>query len=326
MPKRERVNGLRIGVDVGGTKCLAVALDDHDRVTASMRLPTPAGAVALIDVIVEAIDAVVPASGSDGTVATLYGSVGIGVPGLVTRTGTLLAAPNLVAVEHFEVARLLRDRLGTEVLVDNDATCALLGEARVGAAVGQRDVLMVALGTGIGGGILADGRVVRGANGFAGEFGHMVIDPDGPQCPCGRRGCWERFASGSALAAQARAAARAGRLHAVVELAGGDIDSIRGEHVQSAAQGGDAGALAVIEEFARWVALGLVNLTNAFDPAMIVLGGGLAVGAEVYLEPIRRCFADLLYSPDLRPHPVLRFAALGEHAGAIGAALLGETR
>jgi predicted NBD/HSP70 family sugar kinase len=128
------------------------------------------------------------------------------------------------------------------------------------------------------------------------------------------------------LAQLARTAAVGGRLRRVVEVAGGDVSLVRGEHVQAAAEEGDGGALAVIDEFARWVALGLVNLTNAFDPGTFVLGGGLAEGSHLYLDPIQRWFGELLYAPDRRPHPGLSFAALGEHAGAIGAALLPTTR
>ena len=185
---------------------------------------------------------------------------------------------------------------------------------------------MVTLGTGIGGGIVAAGRLVVGANGFTGELGHMVVDPNGPPCPCGRRGCWERFASGSGLAQLARTAAVGGRLRRVVEVAGGDPVLVRGEHVQAAAREGDLGALDVIDEFARWVALGLVNLTNALDPAAFVLGGGLAEGAELYLAPIERWFRALLYAHELRPHPALAFAELGERAGAIGAAMFAASR
>ena len=125
----------------------------------------------------------------------------------------------------------------------------------------------------------------------------MVVDPNGPPCPCGRRGCWERYASGSGLAQLARTAAVGGRLRRVLQVAGGDVELLRGEHVQAAAEEGDAEALAVIDEFARWVALGLVNLTNAFDPAVFVLGGGLAEGAHLYLAPIQHWFGELLYAP-----------------------------
>jgi len=210
------------------------------------------------------------------------------------------------------------------VLVDNDATCATLAEWQLGAATGVDDMLLVTLGTGIGGGLVAAGTLLHGTNGFAGEFGHMVVHPDGPRCPCGRRGCWERYASGSGLAMLAREAATGRRLRSVVTRAGGDPQNVRGEHVYQAARDGDAEALAVIDDFSRWVAVGLSNLANAFDPEMFVLGGGLAAGAELYLDPITRWFGELLYQPDLRPPPRIEFARFGPRAGAVGAALLAD--
>ena len=245
-------------------------------------------------------------------------AVGVGVPGLITLAGVLRSSPNIPTVTELDVAGRLGERLGRTVAVSNDATCAALAEWRAGAGRGVDDMVMVTLGTGIGGGIVAAGRLVVGANGFTGELGHMVVDPDGPPCVCGRRGCWERYASGSGLAQLARAAAVGGRLRRVVEVAGGEAALVRGEHVQAAAREGDPGAVAVVDEFARWVALGLVNLTNALDPAAFVLGGGLAEGADLYLAPIQHWFTELLYSPELRPHPDLRSPSSGE-AGALGA-------
>lgn len=299
------------GIDVGGTKCLGVVLDQSGRVVEEHRLPTPKGPQNIIDTLAELAGILGP-----------YDTLGIGVPGLVTRNGVLRAAPNLVDIRDFAVGPLLADRLGHQVWVDNDATCALGSEWRVGAARGAADVVMVTLGTGIGGGIVAGNQLQRGAHGFTGEIGHIVVDPDGPPCPCGRRGCWERYASGSGLARLAREAAVGKRLRRVVELAGGDPDQVRGEHVQEAAIAGDPDAHAVIEDFGRWVAIGLVNLTNILDPSLFVLGGGLAKSPALYLGPIARWFTELLYAPDLRPHPRLVFAELGERAGAIGAALL----
>jgi glucokinase len=309
------VAGLRIGIDVGGTKALAVAVDESGEVVAQERRDTPRG----VDSIEPLIDTLVE-------LATCFGpsaSLGIGVPGLVDRGGVLRAAPNLDGVADLDIHGRVSARLeGVDVRVDNDATCALVAEWQVGAAVGVDDVVLVTLGTGIGGGVVAGGRLQRGRNGFAGEFGHMVVDPDGPRCPCGRRGCWERYASGSGLGMLAREAAVARRLTAVVAHAGGDPQNVRGEHVQAAAMDGDADALAVIDDFGRWVALGLSNLTNALDPEMIVLGGGLAVGAELYLDPITRWFEQLLYQPELRSIPTVTFARCGHLSGAIGAALL----
>ncbi len=305
---------VRVGIDVGGTKALGVALGADGAVVAEEIRPTPRG----VDSLEPLVDTLVELNTALGA----GGSLGIGVPGLVTRSGVLRAAPNLDGVADLDVAGLVGERLGHPVVVDNDATCATVAEWKLGAAVGTSDVVLVTLGTGIGGGLVANGALQRGMNGFAGEFGHMVVDPNGPRCPCGRSGCWERYASGSGLAMLAREAATGRRLGAVVDEAGGDPQSVRGEHVVNAARSGDDGAIAVIDDFGRWVALGLSNLTNAFDPEMFVLGGGLAAGADLFVEPITRWYAELLYQPHLRPLPRIEFARLGPLAGAIGAALL----
>lgn len=307
--------GRRLGIDVGGTKCLGVILDESGAVVDEQRRPTPKGPDAIIDTLAELATELKP-----------WATIGIGVPGLVTRTGVVRASPNLVDISDFQVGNLLSARLETTVHIDNDATCAAAAEWKTGAARGRDDFIMVTLGTGIGGGVVAGGALIRGTNGFAGEIGHMVVDPDGPPCPCGRRGCWERYASGSGLGRLARDAAIGGRVQRVVALAGGDADRVRGEDVQAAAREGDAEALEVIDLFGHWVALGLANLTNALDPAAFVLGGGLAASADLYIGPIHRWFTQLLYSPHLRPHPELVFGQLGEHAGAVGAALLAEVQ
>ena len=305
----------RAGIDVGGTKCLGVVLDEAGDVCAEDRRPSPNDGDALIDTLVELVGALGP-----------YDTLGVGAPGLITIAGVLKASPNLPAITELDIAGRLGERLGHPIAVSNDGTCSVLAEWRRGVGQGVDDLVMVTLGTGIGGGIVAAGHLVVGANGFTGEFGHMVVQPHGLPCPCGRHGCWERYASGSGLAQLARAAAVGGRLRRVVEVAGGDPAAVRGEHVQAAAREGDEGALAVVNEFARWVGLGLVNLTNALDPAKFVLGGGLAEGADLYYEPIRGWFEELLYSPRLRPHPDLAFAELGERAGAIGAAIFAAER
>ena len=306
--------GISIGIDVGGTKALGVAIDQHGHVVATDRRPTPRGEGSLpklIDTLAELATSFGP-----------YDALGVGVPGLVTREGVLRAAPNLDGVADFDVAGLLGDRLGHQVYVDNDATCAAVSEWLFGAGKGATDMVLVTLGTGIGGGLVAGGKLQRGKHGFTGEYGHMVVNPEGPPCPCGRRGCWERYASGSGLARLAREAAVGRRVSRVLQIAGGDPEAVRGEMVQQAAREGDADALAVIDEFGRWVALGLVNLTNVLDPEMFVLGGGLAAGSDLYLDPIKKWFRELIYQPELRPMPHVAFAHWNEQAGAVGAALL----
>jgi glucokinase len=299
------------GIDIGGTKALGVVIDGEGRLLGEARRPTPRGESAIVDTLLAVADDL-------GHVDTL----GIGAAGLVTSDGRVRAAPNLPGIHEFRLAEALGERLGRTIPVDNDATCALLAEWKLGAARGASEVVLVTLGTGIGGALVTGGMLQRGANGFAGEPGHMVVDPNGPPCVCGRRGCWERYASGSGLGRLAREAAIAGLLADVVVLAGGDAEVVRSEHLIHAASEGDAGAIAVLDAFAWWVALGLVNLANVLDPALIVVGGGLIEAAELLMEPVERHFVDLLYAPDARPHPVIVAATLGERAGATGAALL----
>ena len=217
----------------------------------------------------------------------------------------------------------VRHKIGQSVAVVNDATGAALAEWTHGAGSGVSDMIMITMGTGIGGGVIADGRLLLGSRGYLGEFGHMMIDPDGPSCPCGQRGCWERYASGSAIALEAKRRAVQGGLDAVVAACGA-IDEITAEQVVAAAADGDEGAIGVLEHFAFWMAVGLANLTNAFDPARFVLGGGVSRASAVIEEPLRRHWAAQLYASDLRSVPEIRFASLGEHAGAIGAALYAQ--
>lgn len=311
---------LTVGVDVGGTKVLGLCLDTGDPTGAPLggaRRPTPRGRDALLDTIAAVVEDTIDDAGAPSVDA-----IGVGLAGLVDRRGVLLTGPNLPGVIDVDVAEPLTASLGCPVVVDNDANCAAWGEYRRGAGRGVDDAVLVTLGTGIGAGLIAGGKLVRGAHGLAGEPGHMIVNPTGPRCPCGRRGCWERYASGSGLAFLAREAADAGRADQVVALAGGDREAVRGEHLTTAARDGDVGALAVMDEFAWWVALGLTNLANILDPELLIIGGGMVEEADLFLEPARRAYASLVLGGDLRPEVPLVAAQLGERAGAVGAALL----
>ena len=291
-------------------------LDASGSVVADQREPTPRDGPRLLDVLVALAQDLIAQAGE-------VAGVGIGAPGLVDGLGTLQFAPNLPGVVGLAIGAAVADRLrAVPVVVDNDATCAGWAEALMGSAHGCRYVLMATLGTGIGGGLVVDGRVVRGAYGFAGEIGHTIVDPAGPLCPCGQRGCWERYASGSGLGWMGREAAEAGLAPGLVDRAGGDPENVRGEHVTAAARAGDAAAQEVMDRFGWWVALGLANLANILDPECIVVGGGLIEAGEVLLAPTRRAFDRLLEGARHRPAIPIVAAALGERAGAIGAALL----
>jgi glucokinase len=314
------------GFDVGGTKLLALAFDPEDpgRWRLERRIPTPAGAEAIVDAIARCTrDLADEVERHHG--ATLLHAVGLGIAGLVDRAGVLRMGPNLPGIVDAPIAEMLAAALDVPVDVENDATAATWAEHRVGAGIGVDELMVVTLGTGIGGGIVTGGKLALGVHGFAGEIGHMVVDRDGRPCPCGKRGCWERYASGSGLGRLARDAAEAGRLQRVVAEVG-DADLVRGEHVTRAAKSGDPEAAAVYREFASWVGLGLANLTNLLDPELFVIAGGLVAAGETLLGPVERAYEDALYAPDRRPPARVVPALLGEEAGAIGAGLLAAER
>ncbi|MGH9247538.1 MAG: ROK family protein [Acidimicrobiales bacterium] len=293
---------LTAGVDVGGTKILGVAVDARraEVVGEPVRLPTPKGsAVLLLDAIEQAVREV--ESALSPSVAGVD-AVGVGLPGLVDRSGTLRMGPHVPGIVNEPFAEPLVRRLGRPVTVDNDATCAVWAESSIGAARGASDVVMVTLGTGIGTGIVAGGRLQRGGHGFAGEAGHMVVDPDGHECACGRRGCWEQYASGNGLSRLAR-----GR---------------RAEEVVAAARAGERDAVEALRRFAWWFALGLANLVALLDPQVVVVGGGVIEAGDVLFDPLRSAYRELVMAGDVRPEVAIVPAALGERANAIGAALL----
>lgn len=317
---------LTCGLDLGGTKILGVVLDvdASDGPLLEAKVPTPEGTSGVGSALVEVAQGLCTRARDE--LGADVGAVGLGAPGLVDRTGTLRYGPNLPGVIDFDFANVLGDGLAVPVTVDNDATCAAWGEHERGVAQGQNHTVMVTLGTGIGAGVVVKGEVLRGAHGFAGEPGHMVVNPTGPPCPCGRRGCWERYASGSGLGLLAREAAHARRGERMIDLAGGDAENVRGEHVTAAARDGDAEALDVLAKFGWWVALGLANLVNILDSEMVVIGGGLAEAGELVLAPTRTAFKELVLAVDHRPEVAIVGARLGQHAGAIGAALLAAAR
>ena len=321
--------GVTYGIDIGGTKVLGVALDRSDAIVAEARVATPKGTrnivgshvAAAVAEVVAGLDRALAATAPTPVVCRRV-PVGVGAPGMVDHEGRLRFAPNLPQAQGVDWNELMGDQLpGRTLLIENDANFAVLAEQRLGAARGHDDVVMVTLGTGIGGGLMIDGRVQVGSAGFAGEIGHMVVDPNGPPCPCGRRGCWERFASGAGLGVLAREAALAGRLGEVVRLAGGDPESVRGEDISAAAASGDPAAQQVIREVGWWIGFGLANLAAVLDPGCFVLGGGVIQAGDLLIESARTTFAELVEGGDRRPGILIAAAAFGERAGAVGGAL-----
>ncbi len=290
---------------------LGVALDGDGGVLAEHRIASPQGLTGVaraIDAVFDELDARVPGAGA----------VGVGIAGLVDFDGRMRYGPNLPDVIALPIRERMEATTGAPVHVDNDANAAGFGEARYGAARGSSHVLLVTLGTGIGGAIIAGGDVYRGANGFAAEVGHFTVDRSGPMCACGERGHWEAIASGTALARMGAEAVTEGKGAGIAFAAAGA--SVTGHHVADAARAGDHDAAEVLRAFADNVALGLAGLANIVDPELIVIAGGLVELGALLFDPLRAAFAAHLEGLDYRPAIRVVPAALGERAGAVGAA------
>jgi glucokinase len=304
-----------IGMDIGGTNVRGAIVAEDGTVVREEHRNTPHGWDALSESILDVV-ADLRAGPPDIT------AIGVGIAALVDFDGRIHFAPNIPGLVNLPLRATLADATGLPVVVDNDANAAAWGEVSHGAAVGVRDCLLVTLGTGIGGGIIANGGLYRGGHGFAAEVGHFTVDPDGPLCACGERGHWEAIASGTALGRMAREAAVVGDAPSIVQAAGGDVAAITGYHVTETVIAGNADAVRLLEHYAENVALGLAGLANILDPTRIVVSGGLVGLGDLLLEPVRRSFVGRIEGADLRPAPDIVAGALGDRAGMIGAAAL----
>lgn len=310
-----------IGIDLGGTKLLGAAVDraTHQILT-TCRFETPRGGQAIIDAIAGAVDRL--AVEVDASPA----AIGIGIAGLVDTDEVLRFGPNIPGVIDLDLVTALGSRFMVPIRVDNDSTCGALAELMVGSAQGVDTAIVAALGTGIGGGLIIDGRMWRGAHGMAAEFGHMLVNPDGPLCGCGQRGCWEQMASGNALGRLARSAAAEGRAESLLDLAGrstgAGFDHVTSFHLIEAAAAGAADALGLLDEFSRWVAVGLASLVEICDPELVIIGGGLSEVGRLLLDPVEAQLNALVMGSGHRPVVPVVAASAGEAAAALGAALL----
>ena len=306
-----------IGVDLGGTKLLAGVVDDELRVHHRAFRPAPTSGVleALEDIVRELVGA------ADGPVA----GVGIGIPSLMDQHRGVARWTNHLDLEGVAVGDLLADRLDLPVTVDNDANVAMLAEHRAGAAKGAVHAVMLTVGTGIGGAIVAGGRLLRGARGAAGELGHIVVDLDGPVCPgnCPGRGCLEAVASGTALAVEGEHVAQSDRSSELRKVAD-DGRPITGALVTELAHDGDTGARSAVEAVGRKLGLGLVSIANALDPEVIVIGGGVIAAGDLLLGPAREVFAARALPP-IAESVRIEAARFGAESGMLGAALLART-
>ncbi len=310
------VSSLSIGVDVGGTKVLGGVVDPDGKILLRSRRDTPReGGRALTATIAEVIKELLV----DHTV----GSVGISAAGFVSSDRkTMLATPNISGWNGVDLQAEISALVGLNVVIENDANSAAWGEARHGAGRGENHLMMLTVGTGIGGGVVVDGELYRGAFGIAAEFGHVRVVPEGHLCGCGARGCFEQYASGNALLRHARESISAtpDLAHNLLSRGDGTVVGLTGKHITDAARDGDAVALAAFNTTAQWLGAGIASLAMILDPACVVIGGGVIDAGEILLAPTRVALERYLPFVGKHPTPRIIAAELGNEAGLVGVA------
>ena len=313
---------LAIGIDIGGTKVAGGIVDESGAILERVRFDTPHRSTSprvVEDTIVGAVEELLTRSDPIDIVA-----VGIGAAGFVAEDrATVVFAPHL-SWRNEPLRDALAQRIALPITVDNDANAAAWAEACFGAARGESHVVVITLGTGIGGALIIDGQVQRGRHGIAGEFGHMQVVPGGVRCECGNRGCWEQYASGNALVREARAMIEAGSpvVADLLTRLGGDANGLTGPFITEAARDGDPTARELLADIGEWLGIGMANLAAAFDPGLFVVGGGVSAADEMLIGPARDAFRRQLTGRGYRPEAGIVRAVLGSDAGLIGAAEL----
>ena len=331
----------RVGVDLGGTNIVAGVINEEMKIIGRGKLKTncPRAAEAILEDVAKAVEAAVIDAGI--TMNDVV-SVGIGTPGSVNKKNGVIEYANNLAFDNVPARDILESRLKKTIYLDNDANCAALGEAKAGAGKGVNSFVAITLGTGVGSGIVIDGKLVTGVNDAAGEMGHMVIVSDGGKvniregngltygrivyhgepCPCGRRGCWESYSSATALIRQTKDAMRHDPYTAMWDLVGNNISRVNGRTSFDAMRAGDETAKKVVNQYIFYLATGITNVVNALQPDMICIGGGIGHEKENLLVPLRKMVERERYSIHAKVQTQIISAELGNDAGLIGAALL----
>ncbi|WP_017591097.1 ROK family glucokinase [Nocardiopsis potens] len=309
---------LTIGVDIGGTKIAAGVVDPEGRVLRQAKRPTPRGdGERLAEAVAELVDELRKEGGGEE-----IAGIGVGTAGFVDEHRSRIVLAGNLGLAGDPVRERIARRVDLPVVVENDANAAAWAEVRFGAGRGCRDAVVVTLGTGVGGAVIMDGELRRGRFGAAGEIGHYRMVPFGRRCACGNQGCWEQYASGSALVAEARdlAAVDPDRAAGLLEAAGGDPARIEGPEITRAAREGDQGAIDCFAAVGAWVGAGLADLAAILDPECFVIGGGVSEAGELLLAPVREAYARGVTGRATRRLAEIRAAELGSAAGIIGAA------
>ncbi|WP_342667832.1 ROK family glucokinase [Luteipulveratus mongoliensis] len=306
-----------IGLDVGGTKIAGALVDASGAVTRRMTVPSPAtDPEAIVAALAALVEELRPSAEPIGVGAACAGY-------LDAERSMMRFAPNL-AWRDFPLRSLLHDATGLPVVIENDADAAAYGELVHGAGRDAEDLVMVTLGTGVGGSVVHQRRIHRGAFGIGGELGHVRIERNGRRCGCGNLGCLEAYSSGTALLVQAREVVRTGgpAAAALIERCGGDPDQLRGTDVSALAEDGDAASVELLAEVGMWLGEGMATVAAVLDPGFIVIGGGLSGAGDLVLGPARTAYKTHLTGRGYRPVARMVAAQLGNDAGMIGAAAL----
>ena len=313
----------RIGVDLGGTNIATGVINEKNEIIGRGKVKTraPRPAEAIFDSIKEAVDMAVVNAGINYDEVV---SVGIGTPGSVNKDTGFIEFSNNLQFNNVPAKKMLEERLKRPVYLENDANAAALGEAVAGSGNGVKDFVAITLGTGVGSGIIINGKIHRGSNFCGGEMGHMVINVDGIPCNCGRKGCWEKYASATALVSQAVEAMAGNKASLLWQTCEGDLNKVEGKTIFEAYDLGDAVAKAVVDKYLYYVAIGLTNVINALQPEAVCIGGGISGQGEKILAPIREMVKKERYSVYAEKQAAILPATLGNDAGIIGAALLDE--
>ena len=315
-----------IGIELGGTNIVASVVDDDYNIIGTSKTPTnsPRSADEIFDDIADVCEEAVKAA---GLTMEDIDSVGMGTPGTVNQDGVIEFANNL-AFNNVPARTMLAKRINKpeeKVFIENDANCAALGEAYAGCGNGAKDFVAVTLGTGVGSGVIIGGKIVNGVNYAGGECGHMVIVVDGEQCSCGRKGCWEAYASATALIRQTKKAMEEypdSLMHKLAKEEG----KVSGRTAFDAMRLGDIAGIKVVDDYIKYVACGLINIVNALQPEIICIGGGICNEGETLMKPLRRFVQSERYSIHSKIQTKIVKAELGNDAGVIGAALLGKVK
>ena len=315
-----------IGIDLGGTNIVASVVDDDYNIIGTSKTPTnsPRSADEIFDDIADVCEEAVKTA---GLTMEDIDSVGMGTPGTVNQDGVIEFANNL-AFNNVPARTMLAKRINKpeeKVFIENDANCAALGEAYAGCGNGAKDFVAVTLGTGVGSGVIIGGKIVNGVNYAGGECGHMVIVVDGEQCSCGRKGCWEAYASATALIRQTKKAMEEypdSLMHKLAKEEG----KVSGRTAFDAMRLGDIAGIKVVDDYIKYVACGLIDIVNALQPEIICIGGGICNEGETLMKPLRRFVQSERYSIHSKIQTKIVKAELGNDAGVIGAALLGKVK